>query len=381
MINYTDLSVMKSSDVVKLAETTSMYKEEPVEESNFETKKQYLYKGYEVPKDVQMLKFRYYTPENTLIEQNNVPYVYDGTSITDVINYYYLSDSNTAPTFNYSTWETDGWTKKAQTVTAKQRYLWCITETRFSNTTEGQCGNLTEVVLVSIYGEQGERGAMYLGHYADNQACYTANTPSIFIGDFFLDTTDHVIKVYKDEDGGDSTTWESITDYTDYHYSLAINDIFSAVSDIANSSDYHAFFAAQTAWIKNLAASVAQVGMLFSNTITLTQGQAIDKNGDIYYDGGVIKSSNYSSGSSGWQIRYDGNAEFNSVTVRGNIQSSTITCGSESSGTYFNVTTDGSVTMYNATVQGKLRLKIYTATEGEPTDLAEGDMYMYDAEA
>lgn len=378
MINYTDLSIMKSSEVEELA----TYKEETVEESEFETKKQYLYKGYEVPtNNVQMLKFRYYTPENTLIEQNNVPYVYDGTSITDVINYYYLSESNTKPTFTYSTWETDGWKKETQTVTAKQRYLYCVTETRFSNTAEGTHGNLTKVVLVSVYGEQGERGAMYLGHYVDNQACYEDNTPSIFIGDFFLDTTDHVIKVYKGEDGGDSTTWESITDYSDYHYSLAINDIFSAVSDIANSSDYRAFFAAQTAWIKNLAASVAQVGMLFSNTITLTQGQAIDKNGDIYYDGGIIQSDGYSSGSSGWQIKYDGSAEFNDVTVRGNIQSSTITCGTSSSDTYFNVTEDGSVTMYNATVQGRLRLKIYTATDGEPTNLVEGDMYMYDAGA
>jgi len=35
---------------------------------------------------------------------------------------------------------------------------------------------------------------------------------------------------------------------------------------------------------------------------------------------GILKSSNYAAGSAGWQIKGDGNAEFNAVVVRGNIQ-------------------------------------------------------------
>ena len=42
----------------------------------------------------------------------------------------------------------------------------------------------------------------------------------------------------------------------------------------------------------------------------------------------IIKSGNYSAGSSGWQIKANGDAEFNNVTVRGTIATSTIGAGS-----------------------------------------------------
>jgi len=38
---------------------------------------------------------------------------------------------------------------------------------------------------------------------------------------------------------------------------------------------------------------------------------------------GILKSSNYAAGSAGWQVKGDGNAEFNTVIVRGNIQAGT----------------------------------------------------------
>lgn len=302
MKNYTDLSVIKSSDV----ENLELYKEETVTESEFEAKKQYLYKGYEVPNDVQMLKFRYYTPENTLIEQNNVPYVYDGTSIKDIINYYYLSNSNTAPEFNYQTWQVDGWTKKAQTVTAKQRYLYCITETRFSNTPDGVCGNLTDIILSSVYGEQGERGAIYLGHYKDAQACSVDNSPSIFYGDYFFNTTDKIIYVYQ----GDSL-WIKIDDYDDYHYSVAIDDIFASVAEMPDD-----FWNYKTLWVKNLVSSKAFIDNLSTSQITLRSKTEDDVNKEEAYiqSEGYVAPNNEGTGK-GFKITSEGSAVFNDLTI------------------------------------------------------------------
>jgi hypothetical protein len=42
----------------------------------------------------------------------------------------------------------------------------------------------------------------------------------------------------------------------------------------------------------------------------------------------IIKSGNYSAGSAGWQIKANGDAEFNNVTVRGTIATATIGSGS-----------------------------------------------------
>lgn len=376
MKNYTNLSVMKSSE----AESLETYKEESVEESQFETKKPYLFKGYEVPKNAQMLKFRYYTPENTLIEQNNVPYVYDGTSITDVINYYYLSDSNTAPIFDYSSWKTDGWTKEAQTVTAKKRYLWCITETRFSNTPEGVCGNLTGITLSSVYGEQGERGAIYLGHYVDSQACYEDNKPAVFTGDYYLNTKDSYIYVYDEE----SNLWAKITDFSDYRYNQSINDIFEAIE---SSTQKETFIKAKKIWVQNIAAAVARTETLFSNKITLTQGTDLDGN----TTGGIIQSENYKSGNAGWKIDYNGNAEFNNATVRGKIYATegefkgTIAGGTIKIGENFSVDSNGNVTMKNGLFDGKVSFDvmnfshIYSVNDTKRTDGTEfknGDVWL-----
>lgn len=57
-------------------------------------------------------------------------------------------------------------------------------------------------------------------------------------------------------------------------------------------------------------------------TSTLT-GRTITLDGST----AIIKSSNYSAGSAGWQIEGDGNAEFNNVHVRGSIYASTIESG------------------------------------------------------
>lgn len=42
----------------------------------------------------------------------------------------------------------------------------------------------------------------------------------------------------------------------------------------------------------------------------------------------LIKSSNYSAGSAGWQVRDTGDAEFNNATLRGNLLAGTVNINS-----------------------------------------------------
>ena len=72
----------------------------------------------------------------------------------------------------------------------------------------------------------------------------------------------------------------------------------------------------------------------------------------------IIKSGNYSAGSAGWQIKANGDAEFNNVTVRGNIATSTIGAGSV------------------ITVAGTLRSSNYSSTEG--WHFAPGNVVFHD---
>lgn len=380
MKNYTNLEQMKSSELLKNYGGYT-FTEEEVTEENFEEKKSTLYKAYEPPANAQMLKFRYYSPDKTLIEQNNVPVVYDGTSITDVINWYFLTDEKEGITFSWNTKETDGWSKEAKTVDADNRFLWCVTETRYSNTLENQAGSLTEPVIVSIYGEQGDRGAMYLGHYADGDTAYKENTPAIFTGDYYLNTTDGYIYVYDK----DSAVWAKISGYEDYRYSIAMNDIIGAL----NSTQLETFVTAKTGWFENLAVGIIQSQKLFSKEITLVP--ATDSEGNTT-GGGIIKSNNYASGTSGWQIDYNGNAEFNNATVRGTIyatagefqgaiNAATITGGTISGaeisggsitiGDNFKVTNEGVITatggtFTNITVNGNSVLNGYLYSNSVP---------------
>lgn len=75
--------------------------------------------------------------------------------------------------------------------------------------------------------------------------------------------------------------------------------------------------AIDSAKIASLAADKITAGTITSQTITLGNNSS-----------SIIKSSNYSAGSAGWQIRGDGEAEFQNVTVRGTINASDITTGS-----------------------------------------------------
>lgn len=320
MKNYTSLEKMKASEVA------ASYTEEKVTEETFreEVKKGTLYKGFEPPKNATMLKFRYYSPEGTLIEQNNVPVVYDGTGIESVKTYYLLTDVSAGITVEkdkngriITGSSPDEWSEAVKTVTKTSRFLWTCTETLYTN----KAVEYTEPCISAVFGEQGERGAMYLGHYEDNQAAYDANKPAVFDGDYYLNTTDSYIYVYSRSEN----KWAQITKFDDWHYNQSINDIFAAIED---SKDAEKFIRAKKIWVQHLAAAVARVETLYSNIIKLTQGTDLDGN----KTDGVIQSDNYVAGKTGWQIKHDGSAEFRNVTVKGTVDGSTIK-GSTVSGT------------------------------------------------
>lgn len=250
------------------------------------------------------------------MEQNNVPVIYDGTSIKEIVNYYFLTNKSSGITFSKSTWQADGWKKESQNVSRTNRYLWCVSETIYTNTKNGESGNLTEPIIISVFGEQGERGAIYLGHYASTSNAYSDNEDDISSGDYFLNTADSFIYVYDK----DANTWTKISDYSDYRYNQSINDIFENITD---STAKETFIKAKSIWVQNLAAAVARTNLLFSNEITLTSGT--DLSGKT--TSGKIHSANYKSGTSGWQIDYAGNAEFNNATIRGAIKGGTINIG------------------------------------------------------
>ncbi len=75
--------------------------------------------------------------------------------------------------------------------------------------------------------------------------------------------------------------------------------------------------AIDSAKIASLAADKITAGTITSQTITLGNNSS-----------SIIKSSNYSAGSAGWQIRGDGEAEFQNVTVRGTLNAGDISSGS-----------------------------------------------------
>ncbi len=315
MKNYTSLEKMKASDVAP------SFTEEKVTAETFaqEVAKGTLYKGFEPPKDATMLKFRYYSPDGTLIEQNNVPVVYDGTGIESVLTYYQLSNFTDKDKL-----DKNGWLPDVQTVTAEKRFLWTYTETKYTNTAVTR----TEPCISAVFGEQGERGAMYLGHYKDNQEAYEANKPAVFTGDYYLNTTDSYLYDYHKE----SNNWTPIKDFTDYRYNQSINDIFAAIE---KSDDVEKFIKAKKIWVQHIAAAVARVETLYSNVIKLVQGT--DLSDDKIKTGGLIQSDNYDgtiqngaitkAGKNGWAIDYTGKAEFNNVTVRGTVEGSTISGG------------------------------------------------------
>lgn len=294
MRTYTSLEPITITDIGDVFFPISLTKEEFDAQKTDGT----IYKSFVPPKDVTMLKFRYYTPDDILMEQNNVPIVYDGTAVVAVINYYKLSNENKGITFDKDNYQSDGWVKTSLSVTPNLRFLWKVTETVYSNGAR----DFVEPYIDGVYGdtgEKGDRGEKYLGHYISNQDAYTDNTPDLFIGDYYLNTEDKYIYEWIVDASGEYS-WKQIDNYDNYKYSLAIDDIFATVEDIPDS-----FWNEKTLWVKNLIASKAFIDNLNTSQITLKNN-------------GLIQSENYKSGSSGWKIDSKGNAEFNNATIYGN---------------------------------------------------------------
>ncbi len=81
------------------------------------------------------------------------------------------------------------------------------------------------------------------------------------------------------------------------------------------------------AYINNVTALWARFGNLVADTIQATSISVTKLTGGNLSVGSWINSSNYVSGSTGWSINSNGQAEFSGVTVRGTIYSSAGTIG------------------------------------------------------
>lgn len=314
MRNYTSLEPVTITDIGDVFFPVSLTKEE------FDAQKVNgtIYKGFVPPKDITMLKFRYYTPDNVLMEQNNVPVVYDGTAVVAIINYYKLSDENKGITFNKDTYQADGWVKTPLLVTPKVRFLWKVTETVYSNGAR----DFVEPYIDGVYGDKGEkgdRGEKYLGHYTNNQEAYEDNTPDLFFGDYYLNTEDKYLYEWS-VDGNGAKVWKQLIDYSNSKYSIAIDDIFATIENIPDE-----FWDKKTLWVKNLVASKAFIDNLNTSQIVL-------KEKDVTKEESFIKSENFKEdGSDGFKISSDGSAIFNNIeignlsTFKGNVENQVLT--------------------------------------------------------
>lgn len=111
------------------------------------------------------------------------------------------------------------------------------------------------------------------------------------------------------------------------------SDEQSGNADLIQSQNI-ANLAVTNALIANAAITDAKVANLSAGKITAgtISGQTIilAVSGDTG-DSSIIKSSNYSAGSTGWAINSDGSAEFRDATIRGSLNASDITTGTLSS--------------------------------------------------
>ena len=142
-------------------------------------------------------------------------------------------------------------------------------------------------------GAQGVRGAQYRGAYS------SAPTSSLINGDWYLNTTDGYCYYYTSS----SSKWTKITNYTDYRYTQAIDDMVNLSATLTSNTN---LTASVNTWISNLVAGNALINKLQTKTISLQ-------------DSGLIKSSNYVSGESGFFVNSNGDCEFNSGRFRGGL--------------------------------------------------------------
>lgn len=220
--------------------------------------------GISIGSSTEMIKFRYYSPDHVLLEQENVPIVMDGNGVKTHTVYTALSNTTTKPAeSSFST--------SVKSVSSSNKYLWQYEVTEYTNGTIE--GGYSDAKIVGVYGDtgsQGVRGCIYLGCFASNSAAY--NSLSLIVnGDYYLNSQDGYIYVYT------GSSWGSITDYSDHRYMEAVND---ALGQGLVSDSTQKIVQAVNAWTQNLIAGTALINKLFAKEITMQ-------------DGGLFKSQNY----------------------------------------------------------------------------------------
>lgn len=121
----------------------------------------------------------------------------------------------------------------------------------------------SETVPVLYDGAKGQRGSSYWGTKKPDDAVY---------GDYYLDVNDGYIYEYS----ATYNAWIKITDYSDFRYKQAMNDMLSVAEHAPNIQ----FLAVVNAWVKNLVAGTALINELFAKNI-IAQNKIASSN---YYD-------------------------------------------------------------------------------------------------
>lgn len=160
---------------------------------------------------------------------------------------------------------------------------------------------LSDQEVLGLYLARGNTPKQYTmaDYQLDNSSgkYYGYEKPAVpFKNDTYLNTTSGYLYEY------DGVKWVAITDVLDSRYNQAVNDMVS----FAENNPTLPFLTARNVWIKRLA-----VDGLLANEIA-TQELILRENG-------VIKSSNYVEGQSGFLITSDGNAEFYKGRFRGGL--------------------------------------------------------------
>jgi len=120
-------------------------------------------------------------------------------------------------------------------------------------------------------GEKGQRGASYWGTKKPDEAVY---------GDYYLDVNDGYIYEYS----ATYNAWVKVTDYGDFRYKQAMNDMLSVAEHAPNIQ----FLAVVNAWVKNLVAGTALINELFAKNI-IAQNKIASSN---YYDAHGVPTGN-----------------------------------------------------------------------------------------
>ena len=148
------------------------------------------------------------------------------------------------------------------------------------------------------------------------------------------------------------TAWEK--DTSGKHLGTALPDILEVAESelVENNSDVVERVGKMIAW-DVVTQNIKVTGEALINSAIIADLTLGDS---THTTSGEIKSYNYSSGSAGFRIKADGTAEFNDVTVRGNVvansftlgSNATITKGTDQSGSsYFGLSADGTLKVRN----------------------------------